>query len=69
MLDIVDRDLSVIIPNIDYKKIGLSKSNDFFSQFSYFIVINDKIIFKKNARYKYQNAKYRISNKKFRNAV
>lgn len=42
MLDIVDRDLSVIIPNIDYKRFGLSKSNDFFGQFNYFVV-NDYV--------------------------
>jgi len=38
MIDIVDRDLCVIIPNIDYKQFGLSKSNDFFSDFNYFVV-------------------------------
>ena len=39
MLDIVDRNLSVVIPNIDYKRFGLSKSN---GQFNYFVV-NDYV--------------------------
>lgn len=42
MLDIVDRDLNIIIPNIDYKRFGLSKSNDFFGDFTYFVV-NDYV--------------------------
>ena len=46
MLDIVDRDLSVIVPNIDYKRFGLSKSNDFFGQFNYFVVIDYVCIIK-----------------------
>lgn len=41
MLDIVDRNLSVIIPNIDYKRLGLSKSND-IGGFNYFVV-NDYV--------------------------
>lgn len=41
MLDIVDRNLSVIIPNIDYKRFGLSKSND-IGGFNYFVV-NDYV--------------------------
>lgn len=41
MMDIIDRDLSVIIPNIDYKQFGLRKSND-FGDFSYFVV-NDYV--------------------------
>ncbi len=39
MLDIIDRDLNIIIPNIDYKKFGLIKSNDFIN-FNYFVVNN-----------------------------
>lgn len=42
MIDIVDRDLCVIIPNIDYKRLGLSKSNDLFDGFNYFVV-NDYV--------------------------
>lgn len=42
MMDIIDRDLSVIISNIDYKRFGLSKSNDFFGDFTYFVV-NDYV--------------------------
>ena len=41
-MDIVDRDLNIIIPNIDYKRFGLSKSNDFFCDFTYFVV-NDYV--------------------------
>lgn len=46
MLDIVDRDLNIIIPNIDYKRFGLSKSNDFFGDFTYFVVNNYVCIIK-----------------------
>ena len=42
MMDIIDRDLSVIISNIDYKRFGLSKSNDFFDNFTFFVV-NDYV--------------------------
>ena len=42
MMDIIDRDLSVIISNIDYKRFGLSESNDFFSDFTFFVV-NDYV--------------------------
>ena len=42
MMDIIDRDLSVIISNIDYKRFGLSKSNDFFGNFTFFVV-NDYV--------------------------
>ena len=41
MLDIIDRDLNIIISNIDYKRFGLRKSND-FGDFSYFVV-NDYV--------------------------
>lgn len=40
MMDIVDRDLNVIIPNIDYKQLGLCKDNNF--DFLYFVV-NDYV--------------------------
>lgn len=40
MMDIVDRDLNVIIPNIDYKQLGLRKYNNF--DFLYFVV-NDYV--------------------------
>lgn len=42
MMDIFDRNLCVIIPNIDYKRFKLSKSNDFFGDFNYFVV-NDYV--------------------------
>lgn len=42
MIDIVDKNLKVIIPNIDYKKLGISKSDDFLHDFSYFVV-NDYV--------------------------
>lgn len=41
MMDIVDRDLSVKIPNIDYKQLGLSKASE-LGNFSYFVV-NDYV--------------------------
>ena len=52
MLDIVDRDLKVIISNIDYKKFELTKSKD-FSNFNYFVVNNYVCIIK----HIYENSK------------
>ena len=46
MIDIIDKDLNVIIPNIDYKQLGLPKNNDFFGSFSYFVVNNYVCIIK-----------------------
>ena len=46
MLLNIDKDLKVIIPNIDYKKLGLPKNNDFFGSFSYFVVNNYVCIIK-----------------------
>jgi hypothetical protein len=40
MMDIIDENLNAIIPNIDYKKYGLSKNNDISSNFDYFVVNN-----------------------------
>lgn len=42
MIDIIDKDLNVIIPNIDYKQLGLPRNNDFFGDFTYFVV-NDYV--------------------------
>ena len=46
MIDIIDKDLNVIIPNIDYKKLGLPRNNDFFGDFTYFVVNNYVCIIK-----------------------
>lgn len=42
MIDIIDKDLNVIIPNIDYKQLDLPRNNDFFGDFTYFVV-NDYV--------------------------
>lgn len=42
MIDIIDKDWNTIIPNIDYKQLGLNKENTCFHNFTFFVV-NDYV--------------------------